>query len=198
MTQKRPFISIGLLLSGFTGSSVLKVVLNEIPEENTLCIESFEKAERLNKLFKDEVEVYSFSSPVKASFNVSRKSETVFVELFISGSLVVSCSRCLTEFQHTIKYSNLLILFPREEYRERVIIESDEIDKFFYDNDTLDLGELFRDEIVLTLPTTFFCSDECKGLCHNCGQNLNQANCLCKTSSIDERFNMLRKLKFNA
>jgi len=176
----------------------LKVALNEIPEEGALDVEFFEKAETLNKLFKDGGEVYFFNSPLKASFNISRKSETVFVGLFISGSLVVTCSRCLAEFQRTIKHSNRLTFFPRiGEDTDEVIVDSDEADKVLYHNNILDLGELVREEAALIMPITSLCSDSCKGLCQKCGRNLNLADCSCETSFVDKRFNVLKKLKIS-
>jgi len=177
----------------------LKIELSEIPEEGTLNVEFFEKEETLNQLFKEGPQKdYSFNSPVKASFDISRRSKTVFVEIVISGSLVVPCSRCLAEFQHTIKYSNRLTLFPYiEEDREEVVIESEEADKVFYYDDTLDLGEMLREEISLLLPINILCRDDCKGLCPSCGMDLNDGSCRCARDDepVDKRFAKLKGLK---
>ena len=44
----------------------------------------------------------------------------------------------------------------------------------------IDLTEGIREDILLTFPQSFHCSDDCKGLCPMCGQNLNEGQCSCK------------------
>jgi uncharacterized protein len=43
----------------------------------------------------------------------------------------------------------------------------------------IDLRPEVREEIALALPAKFLCSNECAGLCPNCGANLNHAPCTC-------------------
>ena len=46
-------------------------------------------------------------------------------------------------------------------------------------DDTIDLGPMARDAIVLELPMAPLCRDDCKGLCPQCGANRNEGDCGC-------------------
>jgi uncharacterized protein len=48
------------------------------------------------------------------------------------------------------------------------------------------------------LPTKRLCSEDCKGLCPYCGKDLNEGRCDCEVDEIDPRFEVLKKLKFDA
>jgi uncharacterized protein len=54
-------------------------------------------------------------------------------------------------------------------------------DEDFYPitDDTIDLGPLVRDAIVLELPMAPLCRDDCAGLCPECGANRNEGDCSC-------------------
>jgi len=43
----------------------------------------------------------------------------------------------------------------------------------------IDLGEDIREEIILGFPDKVLCAEECRGLCANCGANLNNEKCRC-------------------
>lgn len=50
----------------------------------------------------------------------------------------------------------------------------------------IDLTEGIREDILLTFPQSFHCSEDCKGLCPVCGQNLNVGQCSCELQSDDD------------
>mgnify|MGYP001091754997 FL=1 len=58
----------------------------------------------------------------------------------------------------------------------------------------LDLEELARTDILLELPTKVLCSEDCKGLCSQCGKNLNEGECSCEKKQIDPRLAILSQL----
>jgi uncharacterized protein len=58
----------------------------------------------------------------------------------------------------------------------------------------IDLTEDLREAIVLSFPSYPLCSDNCKGLCAQCGVNLNNQSCQCKPAE-DDRWNGLGGLK---
>lgn len=83
---------------------------------------------------------------------------------------------------------------------EKVIL--DDLELFFEvppEQEILDVSEDVRAELVLEFPMNMLCDDDCRGLCHNCGANLNNNACKCKNqsgSSGDMRWNALDDLKF--
>ena len=71
--------------------------------------------------------------------------------------------------------------------------ENDDDDYIVVKNRVLDLQELVNEEVSLNLPTKILCSDDCKGLCPQCGANLNVSKCDCK-KDVDPRLSALLQL----
>ena len=59
----------------------------------------------------------------------------------------------------------------------------------------LDLEEAVREELILVQSPFAECSLECRGLCPQCGTNLNQESCKCSFKGLDPRWEALRGLK---
>jgi len=64
----------------------------------------------------------------------------------------------------------------------------------FYKNDTIDLGEIMRDEFYLAVPMKPLCRPDCRGLCAVCGVNRNRETCSCRPEWVDPRMEPLKKL----
>jgi len=58
----------------------------------------------------------------------------------------------------------------------------------------LDVTGMLWEEFLLALPVKPLCSDECKGLCPDCGQDLNAGPCKCGGAELDPRLAALRGL----
>src|SRR5262249_6927774 len=77
-------------------------------------------------------------------------------------------------------------------------IAEDDFSTAFYDDDTIDLGELIREQLYLSMPMKPLCSEECLGLCPQCRTNLNRASCDCARAWEDPRFAPLKALRQNS
>ena len=62
------------------------------------------------------------------------------------------------------------------------------------ENGRLDLDETIREELLLSFPMRFLCSEDCPGLCPKCGKSRRQGDCGCPTSEPDPRLAVLKKL----
>jgi uncharacterized protein len=80
------------------------------------------------------------------------------------------CRRC------TIPVSGELRIAVRERFADAPIAE-DEL--YPIADDTIDLGPLVRDAIVLELPMAPLCREDCRGLCPQCGADRNESDCQC-------------------
>ena len=58
----------------------------------------------------------------------------------------------------------------------------------------LDLTEVVRQNLLLAVPMSALCSPQCRGLCPDCGQNLNEGPCGCRREEGDSRLAVLRDL----
>lgn len=104
------------------------------------------------------------------------------VTCFVDGF----CDRCLKEL-------NVQIALPFEQTFYKDEAEFD--DQYVYNSSLLDITQAIRDEIVLSLPMSLLCSDDCKGLCPKCGCNLNEKQCDCDTTR-ENPFSILKNLNF--
>jgi uncharacterized protein len=73
-------------------------------------------------------------------------------------------------------------------------IEEDDLTTAFYENDEIDLGQLMREQFYLALPMKPLCREDCKGLCAQCGTNLNTGTCDCSPVWEDPRLAALKNL----
>ncbi|MFW6088502.1 MAG: YceD family protein [Gemmatimonadota bacterium] len=58
--------------------------------------------------------------------------------------------------------------------------------------DELDVGPALREELLLALPDYPLCRSECRGLCPQCGTDLNEGDCECVEPTGDSRWDALR------
>jgi len=73
-------------------------------------------------------------------------------------------------------------------------VRSEDLDVFPYDGEKIDLEPLLREQFVLAIPFAPLCSEECKGLCPQCGIDRNSGTCNCE-KPIDPRLAALKGLK---
>ncbi|MBQ7217580.1 MAG: DUF177 domain-containing protein, partial [Synergistaceae bacterium] len=56
----------------------------------------------------------------------------------------------------------------------------------------LDVMPQIEESIYTLIPTKILCREDCKGLCPNCGADLNYGECSCRNENIDPRLEALR------
>ena len=96
------------------------------------------------------------------------------------------CDKCLANTTKSIE-----LPFNQIFYKDGLQGEDD----YAYSDSKLDATKAVYDEIVLSLPSSFVCKDDCKGLCPKCGANLDEKQCDCDTTR-DNPFSVLKDLKF--
>jgi uncharacterized protein len=122
------------------------------------------------------------------------------VEILLQGSGILEmkteCSSCLKVFETKVPVSFRTTLRPKpnqaQALPEEMELCAQELDESFYSGDVLELDDILREQVLLSLPMHPRCSEECRGLCANCGADLNQTQCDCDRGGLDPRFNALR------
>jgi uncharacterized protein len=56
-------------------------------------------------------------------------------------------------------------------------IGDEDLTTAFHRDGMLDVMDLLREQFMLALPMKPLCSDDCRGLCPECGANLNRTEC---------------------
>lgn len=107
--------------------------------------------------------------------NISNVGGAYAITGKLSTELGLSCDRCLGEYSRemTIPFSRV--------FSEKIDngFEKDEVDSM--EGFIIDLGPHIREELILSLPIKLLCSEECKGLCADCGADLNKGACSCES-----------------
>lgn len=105
----------------------------------------------------------------------------------------LGCSRCLEETSIPILTDfRYALVPPPEQEPSQEELSPDELDFIFCEGDSLDLDPIIFEQIVLQLPMKALCRDDCRGLCHHCGTNLNNSSCSCNPKLINTGFSVLK------
>lgn len=118
------------------------------------------------------------------------------VKAEIEAKVEMECSRCLTPVQSILKTPFKVSYITEEFYttEKESELHGEDLEIAIYDGERIDLSEVAREQILLSLPTQIFCQENCQGLCQKCGANLNEKACSCETKEIDPRWARLRRL----
>ena len=142
---------------------------------------------------RTELEVDSINSLDKAmlELDIQNVDEEYFCRGQLEAEVTIECARCLEPFKQKLINDTDFIATP---YKQDGGITDDE-DRTYYDaNLRADLWEIVRQTVILALPLKPLCREDCRGLCPQCGTNLNEKKCKCIVNEIDPRLEPLKKL----
>lgn len=101
-------------------------------------------------------------------------------------TVVSACARCLEPVRTAVALERTILL------REQDWMTSEE-DLPLTEQGKLDVSELVYTEILVTVPSTFLCDPDCKGICPVCGRQ-RRLGCTCEKNVTDGRFSILKQL----
>ena len=114
-----------------------------------------------------------------ASLGLDRTGDLVSVRGLIRSAARLECVRCLRAFDLPV-IVEVTIVADRAGGRGRLEAALDADDHMmFHDGRQLDLREEAREALLLELPITPHCREDCAGLCPGCGADLNDGPCGC-------------------
>ncbi|MGH9943634.1 MAG: YceD family protein [Pyrinomonadaceae bacterium] len=138
------------------------------------------------------------TSATEVSGRATRTGEEVRLQGSISTNLDIACDRCLKpasfplQAPFDVAYVSDAAALEKSEATELL---DEELALSVYEGDSVDLDELAREQILLALPVRTLCREDCKGLCPNCGADLNAGPCACPPKAVDPRWGALAALK---
>lgn len=113
----------------------------------------------------------------------------------ITADAEFDCTRCLTPVKQDFKVAFDISYITEIPEAATAEIEVGDLDTDVLADESLDLKEVVREQILLNLPEQVFCKEDCRGLCQKCGANRNLINCSCEEKEIDPRWLALKNLK---
>lgn len=140
----------------------------------------WEQPERL-----DVIEVH----PVSVVGHAEARGDLMDARATLTTRVVYRCVRCLTPVAKDVTAS-LHERFSRTPVEPGV--EEDEV--IFTDSSVIVLDPYVEQELLFALEHHPVCREDCKGLCHICGADLNEGECGCDRKPLDPRLAALSQL----
>ena len=141
----------------------------------------------------------SLSEDIKLGGRLSKIEQDISFSGELQAILQVSCTRCLNLFPYNIKTeikAHFIPLDKEAKPRNEIEIKKADIEQEIYEGGKIDLRGSVRDQVLLELPLMHLCRDDCKGICSECGSDLNSSQCECQNEGqIDPRFAVLKQFK---
>jgi uncharacterized protein len=139
-----------------------------------------------------------FAGPghLSARAHLERHGHDVLVRGHLEGVLQLNCSRCLIAFNLPIEADFDLLLAPApDRVTEDEELSKSDLDRDFYAGETVNLENILREQVLLTLPLKPLCAEACQGLCPRCGADLNQETCQCPAEKSTSPLAILKNIK---
>lgn len=129
------------------------------------------------------------SKPVTIQASCTYDGEGVDLIGTLSTAVRMNCTRCNDEFirDFTVSFS--------ERFLRTTEKEAEDLECYSYTGEMLVLDKMILDLLILNAPMYGVCKPGCKGLCPNCGVNLNYQNCSCGEAGENSPFAALMELK---
>lgn len=118
------------------------------------------------------------------------------------------CTRCLSTFTVPVDEEVDLLLYVEKQEGapttpwwgaeapgQEVELEEEDLGVLKLGDEIFDTDPVLEEQLQLNIPMKPVCDPECSGLCPACGADLNQGECSCDTSSVDQRWQALAGLK---
>jgi uncharacterized protein len=147
--------------------------------------------------------------------SLKKVSGGVLLQGDFTANVAAPCKRCLKDLTLDVPVSFTLNLVPEalvrgenvggeeETEEDRAHAERagsfdlEDTDEVIFDGKKIDLDPIVREQVLLALPMSAVCREDCKGLCAQCGQNLNEKLCGCEQKVIDPRLAPLMNIKLS-
>ncbi len=174
----------------------LRLRQNVIDFDEEFQPESFDLGSDVRQ--KDKVSTKGRANLVQEHTGTVGTLDDIRVAGALTTGLEILCARCLEPVQYPVKREFDLLYRPAgSDIGEDKEVELQDRDAAisYYEGEGLELSEIVREQLLLAIPIKTVCRDECKGLCPQCGKNLNTGECECAQAAADPRWDALKGLK---
>ncbi len=136
-------------------------------------------------------ESFVFEEPFNVDGTITNNTKSLELKAKVEGKCRVHCARCGKPFCVSVKFrmnENLIS-------EESSVAEDDEA--VVFSGEKLDITDIVLNNFLMNVSGKYLCNENCKGLCHKCGKDLNEGDCDCDTEDIDPRWAGLQEIMKN-
>jgi len=127
---------------------------------------------------------FRFRDAPKVAGRIDRVGSEVRLRGHVSTVVIEACDRCLKDVEIPVE-TDVDLLYASEDPGSGKGSESEvhgrDLDVAVYENESIDIDQMVREQVELNLPPRVLCDEDCRGLCPQCGADLNIEECGCAT-----------------
>ena len=134
-------------------------------------------------------ETYHFNKPLRIKGHISSNGKSLILKALCEGSMTTRCARCMKEITVPVRFEtdeNLV----RDEGGEADGI-TPRGDAVVFGGTEIDIDDIAANSFLMNIEGKYLCKEDCKGLCPECGKDLNEGECGCEKNSVDPRWSAL-------
>jgi uncharacterized protein len=124
---------------------------------------------------------------LRGTVRLTRTDRRLLAKGRIETEIAAECVRCLepVKLPLEVRFEELFTFLP-----------ANPADKTYHvgEDGFLNLEKPLHEQVLLATPMQTLCRPDCRGLCSQCGQNLNEGTCNCSHDADDPRLAALRAL----
>ena len=139
----------------------------------------------------------NLAQPATVKGRIRLSGNEVFVEGHVEARARLECDRCLKPVELPVSADFALEYITGAEYASSsaAALSEEEMSVSVFDGESIDVDEIVKEQILLEVPARTLCREDCKGICAECGIDLNTGECSCTPNEIDPRWAALKKFK---
>jgi uncharacterized protein len=156
----------------------------------------FEQVYETTELPLEDPEV-RLVEPAEVQGRIRRTGKEVQLQGKLHTKLETVCGRCLqpVELPITTEFNERFVRSVSWAAEEQHQLQAEDLNIAVFDGEGIELDDLVREELLLALPVSVLCRDDCKGLCPVCGIDRNANDCQCENDEPDSRWQKLKELQ---
>lgn len=137
------------------------------------------------------------TQPAEVKGNVNQAGHEVFVSGHVETRAQLECDRCLQLVELPVSADFALEYITGSDYESSsaAALSEEELAVSVFDGESIDVDEIVKEQILLAVPARTRCREECKGICPECGTDLNARQCNCADEEVDPRWAALQSFK---
>jgi uncharacterized protein len=178
--------------------NVYSIRIDNIPHEG-LHLETVWDRALIDETLSEIGQTGLSGTSLSLDLTISRVGMKVILEGSVNVLVELTCVRCLSVFSRPLEPQFRYIFWPKSQKNlpEEVELRQEDLEIAYFQGEHIDLRPMVREQTYLNMPNHPHCSETCRGLCPECGVNLNTESCSCseKNDKKNTPFGVLKRLQ---
>ncbi|MBI4040429.1 MAG: DUF177 domain-containing protein [Deltaproteobacteria bacterium] len=140
--------------------------------------------------------------PIHLTLEIYKNQETISMKGHLQAACAWTCDRCAEEASWKVdEFFSPTFIHGKEPRNLDIGVAKSELDTTYFQKNHLELKSMMMEQVELLKPVQFLCQEQCRGLCQQCGHNLNKGICACKETCKEKEsisssgFHVLKNFK---